>query len=136
MSHRASSSNAPGIVEFVILIALIISLVALSIDAMLPALPQIAADLGVTRINDSQFVISVFFAGMALGQLFFGPLSDSVGRRPAIIWGLLLFAAGCLLSIVAVDFEQMLLGRFLQGLGASGPRIVSIALVRDQYQGA
>jgi DHA1 family bicyclomycin/chloramphenicol resistance-like MFS transporter len=135
MSHRASSSNAPGIVEFVILIALIISLVALSIDAMLPALPLIAADLGVTRINDSQFVISVFFAGMALGQLFFGPLSDSVGRRPAIIWGLLLFAAGCLLSIVAIDFEQMLLGRFLQGLGASGPRIVSIALVRDQYKG-
>ena len=125
----------PGFVEFVFLVALIISLVALSIDAMLPALPQIAADLGVTRVNDSQYVISVFFAGMGLGQLFFGPLSDSVGRRPAIISGLLLFTVGCVVSIVAGDFEQMLLGRFLQGLGASGPRIVSVALVRDQYKG-
>ena len=121
--------------EFIVLIALIISLVALSIDAMLPALPLIAADLGVTRINDSQYVISVFFAGMALGQMFFGPLSDSVGRRPAIISGFALFAAGCLLSIFAVNFEQMLLGRLLQGIGASGPRIVSIALVRDQFKG-
>lgn len=135
MNPRTSASNAPAFAEFVILIALIISLVALSIDAMLPALPAIAADLGVTRINDSQYVISVFFAGMAFGQLFFGPLSDSIGRRPAILAGLLLFAVGCVLSIVAVDFTQMLLGRLLQGLGASGPRIVSIALVRDQYKG-
>ncbi len=135
MTAREPTSPGPGFVEFVILIALIISLVALSIDAMLPALPEIAADLGVTRINDSQYVISVFFAGMGLGQLFFGPLSDSIGRRPAILSGLLLFLLGCLLSIVAVDFSQMLLGRFLQGLGASGPRIVSIALVRDKYRG-
>jgi len=135
MNPRARASNAPTFAEFVILIALIISLVALSIDAMLPALPEIAADLGVDRINDSQYVILVFFAGMAFGQLFFGPLSDSIGRRPAILSGFLLFAAGCLLSIVAVDFTQMLLGRLLQGLGAAGPRIVSIALVRDQYKG-
>ena len=121
--------------EFIVLIALIISLVAMSIDAMLPALPLIAADLGVTRINDSQYVISVFFAGMALGQIFFGPLSDSIGRRPAIISGFALFACGCLLSIFAVNFEQMLLGRLLQGIGAAGPRIVSIALVRDQFKG-
>ncbi|MDH3219263.1 MAG: multidrug effflux MFS transporter [Gammaproteobacteria bacterium] len=129
------ASRGPDFVEFVILIALIISMVALSIDAMLPALPVIAADLGVTRINDSQYVISVFFAGMALGQLFFGPLSDSIGRRPAIISGLVVFCAGCVLSLLATDFTQMLLGRFLQGLGASGPRIVSIALVRDRYRG-
>jgi DHA1 family bicyclomycin/chloramphenicol resistance-like MFS transporter len=128
-------SQRPGFGEFVILIALIISLVALSIDAMLPALPLIAADLGVAEINDSQYVISIFFAGMALGTLFFGPLSDSAGRRPAIIGGFALFALGCLLSIVAASFEQMLLGRFIQGVGAAGPRIVSVALVRDQYKG-
>ena len=109
--------------------------VALSIDAMLPALPLIAADLGVTRINDSQYVISVFFAGMALGQMLFGPLSDAVGRRPAIISGFVLFALGCLISIFAVNFEQMLLGRLLQGIGAAGPRIVSVALVRDRFKG-
>ena len=129
------AGRSPGFIEFVILVALIISLVALSIDAMLPALPEIAADLGVQQINDSQYVISIFFAGMAFGQIFFGPLSDSIGRRPSIISGFAVFALGCVLSIVAVDFEQMLLGRFLQGLGASGPRIVSIALVRDQFKG-
>ena len=129
------STRRPAFVEFVVLIALIISLVALSIDAMLPALPLIAADLGVVEINDSQYVISIFFAGMALGQIFFGPLSDTIGRRPAIIGGFGLFALGCLLSIVASSFEQMLIGRFLQGVGAAGPRIVSVALVRDQFKG-
>jgi len=135
MNLEASSTNRQSSGEFIILIALIISLVALSIDAMLPALPLIAADLGVQRINDSQYVISIFFAGMALGQIFFGPLSDSIGRRPAIISGFALFALGCLLSIFAVNFEQMLLGRLLQGVGAAGPRIVSIALVRDRFKG-
>lgn len=118
-----------------VLVALMTSMVALSIDAMLPALPVIAGDLDVSRLNDSQYVITLFFAGMAGGQIFFGPLSDSIGRRPAIVAGLLLFAAGCLLSMFAASFAQMLLGRFLQGLGAAGPRIVSIALVRDRYQG-
>ncbi len=135
MTPKTRARRSPGFVEFVILIAWIISLVALAIDAMLPALPEIASDLGVVRINDSQFVISVFFAGMALGQLMFGPLSDTTGRRPAILSGLVVFIGGCLLSIVATDFTQMLLGRFLQGLGAAGPRIVTVALVRDQYKG-
>jgi len=129
------NTQRPAFAEFVILIALIISLVALSIDAMLPALPLIAADLGVVEINDSQYVISIFFGGMALGQMLFGPMSDSVGRRPAIIAGFALFALGCMLSIVASSFEQMLIGRFLQGVGAAGPRIVSVALVRDQFKG-
>ncbi len=135
MSPGNRTDTKTGFTEFVILIALIISMVALSIDTMLPALPDIAADLGVTRVNDSQYVISIFFAGMAFGQVIFGPLSDSVGRRPAILAGFVVFAVGCLLSVLANDYTQMLLGRFLQGLGASGPRIVSVALVRDQYKG-
>ena len=127
--------TGPAQGEFIILIALMISLVAMSIDAMLPALPLIAGDLDVRRINDSQFVISVFFAGMAVGQMLFGPLSDSLGRRPAIIGGFVLFMLGCLLSMLSTDFAAMLLGRLLQGFGAAGPRIVSIALVRDQFKG-
>ena len=112
--------EGPSQLEFIVLIALMISLVAMSIDAMLPALPQIASDLDVVRINDSQHVISVFFAGMAVGQMLFGPLSDSLGRRPAIILGFLLFCCGSLMSILSSDFTMMLLGRLLQGIGASG----------------
>jgi DHA1 family bicyclomycin/chloramphenicol resistance-like MFS transporter len=128
-------SNQPGFGEFVVLVALIISLVALSIDAMLPALPEIAADLGFEQAKDAQFVISMLFIGMGFGQIIFGPLSDSIGRKPAINLGFIIFILGCLLSIFAQDFNDMMIGRFLQGLGAAGPRIVSIALVRDRYEG-
>jgi DHA1 family bicyclomycin/chloramphenicol resistance-like MFS transporter len=130
-----SSSNQPSFTEFVVLIALIISLVALSIDAMLPALPEIAADLQFEQAKDAQFVISMLFIGMGFGQIIFGPLSDSIGRKPAINLGFIVFILGCLLSIFAQNFSDMMIGRFLQGLGAAGPRIVSIALVRDRYEG-
>ncbi len=125
----------PGFVEFVILIAFIISLVALSIDAMLPALPNIAADLQLDNPNDSHFIISMLFVGMGFGQLIFGPLSDFSGRKPAIIGGILIFIGGSLISYFSHSMSDMMLGRFLQGLGAAGPRIVSVALVRDRYEG-
>jgi DHA1 family bicyclomycin/chloramphenicol resistance-like MFS transporter len=128
-------TQQPKFFEFVVLMAMIISMVALSIDAMLPALPNIAADLGVTRINDSQYVISILFAGMAIGQMIFGPMSDSVGRKYAINVGFAVFIVGCLVSLLAETFTMMLIGRFLQGFGAAGPRVVSIALVRDRYEG-
>ncbi|MDH3693957.1 MAG: multidrug effflux MFS transporter [Gammaproteobacteria bacterium] len=115
--------------------ALMISLVALSIDAMLPALGQIATDLGVRNANDRQLVISVLFLGLAFGQLIYGPVSDSVGRKPPIYVGFVIFMLGCVISIFAATFTTMLVGRFLQGVGAAGPRIVTIALVRDQYEG-
>ncbi len=121
--------------EFIALAALMISLVALSIDAMLPALAEIGADLGVVRDNDRQLVVSVLFLGLAFGQMIYGPLSDSFGRKPAIYAGFVLFSVGSLLSAFAPGFTIMLLGRLLQGFGAGGPRIVVIAMVRDQYEG-
>ncbi|MBV7334844.1 multidrug effflux MFS transporter [Chloroflexi bacterium TSY] len=121
--------------EFVALMALMIALVALSIDAMLPALPEIGQDLGVQRENDSQLIISLLFLGMAVGQIFYGPFSDSVGRKPAIYIGFALFILGCVLTLVATNFRVMLIGRLLQGIGVAGPRSVSLALVRDQYEG-
>jgi DHA1 family bicyclomycin/chloramphenicol resistance-like MFS transporter len=121
--------------EFVALMAMLISLVAVSIDAMLPALPAIGRDLGVHRANDNQLVISLLFLGMSAGQLIYGPLSDRIGRKPAIYIGLTLFALGCLLSIAAASFPLMLAGRTLQGLGVAAPRIVTMALVRDQVGG-
>lgn len=134
MSQAPAPSERP-LFEFIALMALMISLVALSIDAMLPALPEIGADLGVNDPNHNQLVISALFVGLATGQLFYGPISDSVGRKPGIYFGLALFIVGCLMCIFAGDLATMLVGRFLQGLGVAAPRTVAVALIRDQYEG-
>ncbi len=130
-----SAASDPKRGEFVALAALLISLVALAIDAMLPALADIGADLGVERGNEHQLVISALFLGLAVGQLVYGPVSDSIGRKPAIHIGLALFLAGCVMSIASSTYAAMLAGRVLQGLGVAGPRIVTVALVRDRYEG-
>jgi len=121
--------------EFVILLALMISIVAMATDIMLPALSVIGRDLEVARANDVQLVVSSLFAGFALGQLIAGPLSDSYGRKPVIYWGYAVFLVGCLLSVVAADLTTMLIGRILQGLGAAAPRVVLVSMVRDGYAG-
>lgn len=133
----STARNPPSLPfgEFVSLMALMMALVALAIDAMLPALAQMGADLGVTEANQNQLIISILFLGLALGQMIYGPLSDSWGRKPAVLLGFALFGAGCVLSLVAQDMTWMLVGRFLQGLGLAGPRVVSVALIRDQYEG-
>ena len=132
--------SAPGgqtsLGEFVALMAFAMSLVALSIDAMLPAFPDMAQDLQVIAANDIQLVVSLLFIGLAIGQLFYGPLSDSIGRKPAIYIGFVLFILGSLLSMAASDFSTMLAGRMLQGIGAAGPRTVAVALIRDRFHGS
>jgi DHA1 family bicyclomycin/chloramphenicol resistance-like MFS transporter len=121
--------------EFVALMACMTAMVALSIDAMLPALATIAQDLGAQRANDSQLIVSLIFLGLSIGQIFYGPLSDSTGRKPAIYLGISIYLIGSLLAFLAWNFQVMLIGRFLQGVGAAGPRSVAMALVRDQYAG-
>ncbi|ASQ89996.1 Bcr/CflA family drug resistance efflux transporter [Prosthecochloris sp. GSB1] len=133
-SKKAAAGTISG--EFVALAALMMSLVALSIDTMLPALPAIGDDLGAGSPNTNQFVISVLFLGMSAGQVIFGPLSDHTGRKPAIYVGFAVFIAGTILSLYAWNFQMMLAGRLLQGLGAAGPRVITIALVRDRFEGA
>ncbi len=133
--NSPSTGTPLSTIEFVPLAALLMSLVALSVDAMLPALPAIGADLEVARTNDAQFVVTALFIGLGIGQLVFGPLSDSIGRKPAIIAGLTVFMIGSLVSAFATTFETMIVGRILQGIGASGPRSVTMALVRDQFSG-
>jgi MFS transporter, DHA1 family, multidrug resistance protein len=121
--------------EFIALVALTTSLVAMSIDTMLPALGAIASELGAGRENDRQLILSSFFGGLAVGQLVFGPASDSSGRRAALIVGMVTFAAGNVLCASTHSFGGLLVGRALSGFGAAGPRIVSMALVRDVYSG-
>jgi DHA1 family bicyclomycin/chloramphenicol resistance-like MFS transporter len=125
----------PSLAEFIIIVSLITSLGALSIDAILPALPQIGSDLNVQNANDRQLTISLFMLGMALGQMFAGPLSDKTGRKPPAYWGYALFVFGSLLSLFAANFPVLLSGRFLQGAGISASRTVTTALVRDRYEG-
>ena len=121
--------------EFVPLIALLMALVALATDTMLPALPEIGRDLGTERPNDVQLVVTAMFLGLGAGQILFGPLSDRIGRKPAIHVGLAVFMAGCIVCGFASSFESMIAGRVMQGVGVAGPRIVTVALVRDQYEG-
>ncbi|MFZ5910200.1 MAG: multidrug effflux MFS transporter [Chloroflexota bacterium] len=127
--------QAPSFAEFVTIISLMMSITALSIDAMMPALPQIGSELNIQNANDRQLIISIFFLGMAVGQLFFGPLSDKTGRKPTVYAGYVIYIAGSLLSIFAVSFPMMLAGRLLQGIGISAPRAITMALVRDLYAG-
>ena len=128
-------AKLPRFGEFIALIAMLSSLTALSIDAMLPALVTIGRELGVQHDNEAQLIISTLFLGLASGQVLFGPLSDATGRKPLMYVGLGIFMLGSLVSMLAQDFSHMLVGRFLQGLGASAPRVLSIALVRDCYAG-
>ena len=121
--------------EFIALIALSMSLVALSIDSMLPALGSIAADLGARAPNDRQLVLTVFFAGLTVGLLVYGPISDSIGRKPTMYIGVALYILGGLLCAFAPNFTVMICGRILQGFGAGSPRIVAIAMVRDLHGG-
>ena len=122
--------------EFVLLIAFLMSLVALATNAMLPALPMIGRDLGAPHPNDGQFIITSVFLGVGIGQIVFGPLSDRIGRKAAIHAGLALFMAGCVVSVFASTFDAMIAGRVLQGIGVAAPRVVTMALVRDRYEGA
>nr|AIA17153.1 Major Facilitator Superfamily [uncultured bacterium] len=94
------------------------------------------SEFGVSDPNKRQYIIGAFFAGMTIGTLLSGPISDSTGRKPAIFAGLLIYVAGSLLCLFSTSFEMLLAGRALQGVGASSPRIVSLAMVRDGQSGA
>ncbi|MFK2820120.1 multidrug effflux MFS transporter [Flavobacteriaceae sp. LMIT009] len=121
--------------EFVALMASLMSIVALSIDALLPALPQIGEYLSVTDINENQKMVTMIFLGLGFGQLIFGPLSDSFGRKPIVYVGFLLFVIATYICLTTKNFEVMVFGRILQGIGLASPRTISIAMVRDSYSG-
>ena len=125
----------PRFPEFVGMMAGLMALTALSIDIMLPALPQIRQDFAVADINQQQLVVTVYVLGFALGQLFHGPLSDWLGRRPVLFAGIGVYAAASFACLAAGSFEVLLVARFVQGLANAAPRVVAIAVVRDVYGG-
>ncbi len=121
--------------EFVALIAAIMSLNALAIDVMLPALPHMGDALGVGDENHRQFVVSVYMIGFAVGQLFIGPLSDRYGRRVPLLIGIGVYVVAVLAAAFAPTFGALLGLRFVQGLGAASTRVVATAVVRDRFSG-
>lgn len=124
-----------GRAEFIAMQAFVMSLVAMSIDAVLPALGIIAQEFELTNPNDRQWVIGVLFFGMTAGQYFYGPLADRYGRRTIFFVGVALFLLGGFLAASAQTFEALIIGRLIQGVGVAGPRIVSQAMVRDRFSG-
>lgn len=121
--------------EFVTLMAMMVSITALAIDAVLPILSNAGKDLSVSDSNQAQYIIGSLLLGLTLGQLIYGPLADSYGRKRSVYIGLFIFICGSLLSYMADSFTAMLIGRVLQGVGAAAPRVSSIAIVRDLFVG-
>lgn len=122
-------------VEFIALMAMMFATIAFSIDAMMPALPAIAADIAPFGVAQAALIMTFFVIGMGVGTFFTGPLSDAYGRKPLVYGGLAIYALGAVLSWMAPTLELMLAARVLQGLGAAGPRVVSAAIIRDLYGG-
>jgi len=122
-------------IEFISLMASLMALAALSIDAMLPGLDVISESIGTTDPKDNQFLITIIVLGLGIGQLVSGALSDSIGRKPVMYIGCSIFAVASVICVFANNFEIMIFGRLLQGIGLSAPRSVSMAIIRDKYSG-
>lgn len=134
-SHAATIGDGMSRGEFIVLVAMMMALTALSVDIMLPALPQIGEALGLANANDRQIVIVIYMLGFSIGQLAYGRLSDRYGRKLVLMAGMAIFIAGSLAAALASDFVLLLTARMVQGLGAAAPRVIAIALVRDRYAG-
>jgi DHA1 family bicyclomycin/chloramphenicol resistance-like MFS transporter len=124
----------PNTLAMTAVLALLTALGPLSTDMYLPSLPAIAADLGATTAG-AQLTLSAFLLGFAVGQFAYGPVSDRVGRRPILLFGLGLFTLASLACALAPSIETLAAARFVQALGASGPIVLGRAIVRDLYEG-
>ena len=121
--------------EFIVIMAALMSLVSLAIDALLPAMTNIGDTIGITDATNNQLLITMIFLGLGFGQLISGPLSDSYGRKPIIYIGFIVFVFASLICVFSTSLEMMIVGRILQGIGLSAPRTISIAMIRDRFSG-
>lgn len=133
----AAPAPHPGLSfgAFVAMMASFMALNGLAVDTMLPALPAIGAELGVTDPNSRQWVITAYFLGFGLFQLIYGPLSDRYGRRPVVLAGLSVYGLFSLATVFVSTFDAVVVTRFLQGAGSAATRVLVIAIVRDCYSG-
>ena len=120
---------------FVALMAMLMALQAFAIDSMLPALGQIAGDLGTHNPNDRQLVVGIFLLAAGAASLIPGALADRFGRRPVLFGGLTIYFVFSLACALAQTFPQLLLARVLQALGSASLAVMPAAIVRDRFGG-
>ncbi|MGD1946861.1 MAG: multidrug effflux MFS transporter [Croceivirga sp.] len=121
--------------EFIALMASLMSIVALAIDTLLPAIPNIGKTINSTDPAEHQLFVTMIFLGLGVGQLFFGPLSDQYGRKPMVYAGFVVFGIASAICLLAPNLEVMVVGRILQGIGLSSHRTIAISIIRDLYKG-
>ncbi len=121
--------------EFIALIAMLMALVAFAINMILPAFSSIIKELKLTNENSVHLMVSLLYTGLAFGQIFYGSLSDSIGRKKAMYLGLMVFLIGCIISFFAKTLILLIVGQIIQGIGLGSPRVVTMAIVRDNYVG-
>lgn len=135
-SGTRPARRPPGSGELTIFLALSMALVALGIDLMLPGFAGMRDGLGLEP--DSTAVagtVTTYFLGLGAGTLLYGPLADRFGRRPALFLGYGVYAVGALASTLAPTLGWLLAGRFVWGVGGAGPRVITLTVVRDIYEG-
>ena len=132
----SSQRHAPlGQREFIVLIAALMSLQALGVDAMLPALPSIGQSLHVVGENTTQWVIAAYVYGFGAMQLVYGPLADRYGRRPVLIVTMVGFVLASIVASVSASFPLLIAARVLQGTMSASTRVLTTSIVRDCYTG-
>jgi len=124
-----------GKTEFVLMMAALMSLNALAIDIMLPALGMIAEDYALTNDNDRQWVISIYLFGMGAGAIFYGSLSDRYGRKPILLTSTFTYGIFAILCAISDSFSLLLTARFLQGFAAAAMGVLAQSIVRDRLSG-
>ena len=121
--------------EFVLLCACLMAMNALSIDPMLPALPDIGRDLHIANPNDRQLIISFYFMGLGVGSLLFGVLSDQFGRKKVLGGAMILFILSSIACAGAHSFTMLLIARTSAGFFAGASRVITVGIIRDRFKG-
>ena len=124
----------PGTLEMTVMLAALMALNSLAIDAMVPALPNIGRSLNVAHENRQQLVVIAYFIGFGSTQLVWGPLADRFGRKPILAAGVILYSVFALLCGLAWSFQLLIAARFCQGASAAVTRVLVIAMVRDLFE--
>jgi DHA1 family bicyclomycin/chloramphenicol resistance-like MFS transporter len=124
-----------GFKQFVALIAALMAVNAIAIDAMLPALPAIGEALRIPEANERQWIVTSYLLGFGAAQLIYGTLADRFGRRPVLLTGLTIYVAFSLVAAFSTSFEMIIVARILQGVGSAASRVLAVSIVRDCYSG-